>query len=34
MPTLQQEWGYPFALGLMALITLVIYIVLRRKKWI
>lgn len=34
MPELGWKFGYPFALGMIALVTLVLYIYFRRKKWI
>lgn len=34
MPELEKRWGYPAVLVLMALITAVIFIVFRRKKWL
>ncbi|MDR1705417.1 MAG: hypothetical protein LBS19_12130 [Clostridiales bacterium] len=34
MPELGWVFGYPFALGLMALATLIIYLILKKKKWL
>lgn len=34
MPELQQPWGYPAALGLMAASSLALYIVFKRKGWL
>jgi magnesium transporter len=34
MPELQQRWGYPAVLGVMALISLVIFIWFRRRGWL
>jgi magnesium transporter len=34
MPELNQPWGYPFALGLMALISLLLVLYFRRKGWL
>lgn len=34
MPELEWEWGYPAALGAMALIAVVLFVVFRRKRWI
>jgi len=34
MPELDWMYGYPLALGMMAIICLIIYIVLKRKKWL
>lgn len=34
MPELDWQWGYPFALGLMALVCAVILYLFRRKDWI
>lgn len=34
MPELQQTWGYPAALGLMAASSLALYIVFKRKGWL
>ncbi|WP_322821395.1 magnesium/cobalt transporter CorA [Chloroflexus sp.] len=33
MPELEQPWGYPFALGLMATITVVLAISFKRRRW-
>jgi magnesium transporter len=34
MPELEQRWGYPMVLGLMAVISLVIFIWFRRRGWL
>jgi magnesium transporter len=34
MPELQWVWGYPFALGLMALLGVGLYVVFKRKDWL
>jgi len=34
MPELQQEWGYPFALGLMVVSAILPFVYFRRKGWI
>ncbi|WP_188187819.1 magnesium/cobalt transporter CorA [Nonomuraea sp. SYSU D8015] len=34
MPELKWAWGYPFALFLMALISLVLYVVFKRRDWL
>lgn len=34
MPELQQRWGYPVCLGLMVVISLVIYLWFKHKKWL
>ena len=34
MPELDKRWGYPAVLGLMALVTLVIYLWFRRRGWL
>jgi magnesium transporter len=34
MPELQWTWGYPFALGLMALLGLGLYVVFKRRDWL
>lgn len=34
MPELQSEWGYPFVLGIMALMTLGMLYFFRKKQWI
>ena len=34
MPELEQRWGYPVVLGLMAVISLVIFIWFRRRGWL
>jgi magnesium transporter len=34
MPELDDWWGYPFALGLMALCAFVLFRVLRKRHWI
>jgi magnesium transporter len=34
MPELQWVWGYPFALGLMALLGVGLYIVFKRRDWL
>lgn len=34
MPELSWEWGYPFALALMAASSIVLYIVFKRKGWL
>jgi len=34
MPELQQEWGYPFALGLMVASAILPFVYFRRKGWI
>ena len=33
MPELNQPWGYPWALGLMAAISTILIIIFRRRKW-
>lgn len=33
MPELNQRWGYPWALGLMATISTVLIVIFRRRKW-
>jgi magnesium transporter len=33
MPELGQRWGYPVALGLMALVATSLILYFRRKKW-
>jgi magnesium transporter len=34
MPELHWTYGYPFALGLMALVCLTLYAVFRRRGWL
>jgi magnesium transporter len=34
MPELQWEWGYPFALGLMALVSVGLWLVFRARGWL
>jgi len=34
MPELQWTWGYPFALGLMALLGIGLYVVFKRRDWL
>jgi magnesium transporter len=34
MPELHQPWGYPFALGLMAASSLVLFIVFKKRGWL
>jgi magnesium transporter len=34
MPELRQRWGYPAVMGLMAVVTLVIYLWFRRRGWL
>lgn len=34
MPELHWQLGYPFALGLMLLVSLVLYLVFKRRGWI
>jgi len=34
MPELGQWWGYPFAIGLMLLVGIIIFIYMKRKKWL
>ena len=34
MPELSKKWGYPASLGVMAIITVVIYLWFKRKKWL
>lgn len=33
MPELEWKWGYPFAIGVMCLIGVAVYLMLRMKKW-
>jgi magnesium transporter len=34
MPELHWRYGYPYALGLMATITVVLYVTFRRRDWL
>jgi magnesium transporter len=34
MPELQWQQGYPFALGLMVAVCLVLYLLFKRRHWI
>jgi magnesium transporter len=34
MPELEWQWGYPFVLGLMATLGLLLLIYFRRRKWV
>ncbi|WP_394553404.1 magnesium and cobalt transport protein CorA [Agromyces sp. MMS24-JH15] len=34
MPELDEPWGYPFALSLMAVFALVLYLVFKQRKWL
>ena len=34
MPELREKWGYPFVLGLMVIVVLIIYSWFKRKKWL
>ncbi|MCY1158636.1 MAG: magnesium Mg(2+) and cobalt Co(2+) transport protein CorA, partial [Citricoccus sp.] len=34
MPELHWAWGYPFALGLMLVIAVVLYVLFRRNDWL
>ena len=34
MPELEQRWGYPAVLGLMGVISLVIFVWFRRRGWL
>ena len=34
MPELDERWGYPFALGLMAVMALTLMWFFRRKRWL
>ena len=34
MPELEWEWGYPFAMGLMLLLGVGLYVVFKRKNWL
>jgi magnesium transporter len=34
MPELRERWGYPAALGLMSMVSLVIFIWFRRRGWL
>jgi len=34
MPELGWEWGYPFAIGLMILISVGLWLIFRRRSWL
>jgi magnesium transporter len=34
MPELSQKWGYPILLVVMGIISLAIYVVFRKRKWL
>jgi magnesium transporter len=34
MPELGWKWGYPLTLATMAVVTIIIYLWFRRKKWL
>jgi magnesium transporter len=34
MPELHWAWGYPFSLGLMLAIAVVLYVLFRRNDWL
>jgi magnesium transporter len=34
MPELSEKWGYPAVLALMVLVSLVIFIWFKKKKWL
>jgi magnesium transporter len=34
MPELQWVWGYPFALGLMVMLGVGLYVVFKRRDWL
>jgi magnesium transporter len=34
MPELNKKWGYPASIGLMVLVTILIYTWFKRKKWL
>jgi magnesium transporter len=34
MPELRWQYGYPFAISMMVIVVLIIYIWFRRKKWL
>jgi len=34
MPELRWPWGYPFALGLMAAISLILIAIFKRRGWL
>jgi magnesium transporter len=34
MPELRWQLGYPMAIGLMALVSVVLYVVFKRRDWI
>jgi magnesium transporter len=34
MPELNKRWGYPASLGLMVIVTVIIYFWFKRKKWL
>ncbi len=34
MPELSWEFGYPFALGLMALVSIMLYVIFRQRRWL
>jgi magnesium transporter len=34
MPELDKKWGYPYALALMAIVTVTIFLWFKQKKWL
>ncbi|NQU37931.1 MAG: magnesium transporter, partial [Actinobacteria bacterium] len=34
MPELNEEWGYPVVLGVMASICLILFIIFKRSRWL